>query len=160
MIRFIKSTLYYSLAWILAGYLFVLMHWPNGQQMLLGALTLHTISYIAYVWVSKETRDPRSIYAILLLLGLFVSSMFNLGGASLFLGAQVLLHLFAKEYLKASDIKGQKTLSILGASITTIGVTFKVLHWPGAYVMIIVGLSCLMTLLLLIGMVKGRNKQA
>ncbi len=162
MKKFLITTIYSSLAITVFGYLFNLMHWTNGRELMFGGFWLHVASYLAYSLLVKD-KDERIVYPFLfLIVGLVLAqinaleSIGKVGFSIALLVAYIAFHLFTKNYL--SEIKEPKLLRPIKwvcLGMFVVGVLFKIMHWPYADVLLIVGLSTLGFILILSGIAKN-----
>jgi len=141
------------------GALFKIQHWPGGSILLaLGFLFLCFFFLPSSVYVLYTENKSSKKHLLMYLSGLFSSVIFLFGilfkvqhwpGASILitLGLVLLGLLFLPSlvFSKISDDKkeGNKTAYILGliAGVFYIaGFLFKIMHWPGASILIFLGL--------------------
>jgi len=139
-----------GIAGLIIGALFKILHWPGANLILL----------ISFIWVSVshfihfvQIRPKRTIdYAMLLLVVSFMlyqaisifhwphrkTALFLFAGAALFFFLSYLFSSIESNQSKTSlSIAIAKTLSSISIII---GALFKILHWPGAQIMLITGM--------------------
>lgn len=165
MQKFLYTTIYMTLGAMLLGYMLSVLHMlPEARELTIGALVLHTLAYVVYIFTSKDDRDPRALYAILILLAIYLLTMFVSGfsGTSILLMGHVAFHLFVPRYLTDREIN-YPIQSIIGGFLMLVAIgaiLFKIMHWPSVFGMMILGFGGLSLLLFAIGMIKGLNKKA
>lgn len=139
------------------GSLFKVFHWPGGSVLLvLGFLTLCLVFLPTSVYVLyKETRSNKNVLTYLT--GFIAAFAFTLGvlfkvqhwpasGILLVVGEFMLIALFlpallAQSIRNVSDRlhKASIIIAFLAAGILAAGYLFKLMHWPGAAILLVAG---------------------
>jgi hypothetical protein len=165
-----------SLALIAIGTAFKIMHWPGSSPILiLGFFTLCFVFFPAAIYLNytyrKEQKKPLlnlSIAAggITFMVGVLFKLMHWPGAALLlFAGWTIILGIFLPILLfvklKEAESKKEKNVYILGVIsliIFEISTMFKMFHWPGAALLMLVGGLLLIAVFLpLFASLKFRN---
>lgn len=170
MKKFLITLLYASLATLVVGYLFRVLHYPDFKDVTIFAFWLHIGSYLGYSLLVKE-KDDRMMYPMIMLLGVVSVTVFNIsleGVMSpmmlstilflLFLG-YVSYHLLIRNYLDFNDLKFLPKLNYIAIGLSVLATVFKLAHWPYADKVLIIGCSALAFMLLLTGVTKGLKRQ-
>lgn len=161
MKKFLIASIYISLALLVIGYMFRIMHFDGARELLWGGLWMHIASYVGYSFVVKN-KDNRIGYALIILIAIVAINTFKPDisyNQSLVLAlvisiAYVSVHLFIKNYLHASSPKMASIFSFVAFGVFLVGALFKIMHWPSAGILSMVGLSALAVSLVLIGVTK------
>jgi hypothetical protein len=162
MKKILTTLIYASLATMVVAYLFKTLHWVGFGGMAVASLWLHIGSYLGYSLLVKE-KDDRILYPMIVLVLAVVANVFNLGvDSSIFavviyviLVAYVAFHLLAKDYLGENDIPFLRKISIVALVIFALAGIFKLMHFPGADILLMVGCAATAFMLLLVGTTKG-----
>ena len=123
---------------------------------------MHIASYIGYSALLKN-KDHRIGYALFILVAVvalntfkppinYTQSLLITVGISV---AYLAIHILIKNYLLSSSPKWISWFGMAGFVLYVVASLFKILHWPWADVLLVVGLSTLATALLLLGMTKS-----
>ncbi|HQW05823.1 MAG: hypothetical protein IPH05_10590 [Flavobacteriales bacterium] len=139
-----------GIAGLFIGTLFKVMHWPGANiiSVISGVLVVAATVFIVLTkpkpWVTGELL--RSLIGILLVTFLLLKvlhipfSTASLGGATL-----ALVALFVVERQNFDPRKAMQLRSpwLIGPSaiLFVLGTLFKVMHWPGASVMLVLGMT-------------------
>ena len=162
MKKILTTLIYASLATMVVAYLFKTLHWTGFGNMAVASLWLHIGSYLGFSLLVKE-KDDRILYPMIVLVLAVLANVLNLGvGSSIFavvvyvvLVAYVAFHLLAKGYLGENDLPFLKKVSISAVVIFALAGIFKLMHFPGANVLLIIGCAATAFMLLLVGTTKG-----
>lgn len=168
--RFMKNTMkifgIVTLILLALGATCKIFHWPGASIMLtLGFFFMVAVFFPATIWVlRKEAKfEGKTFFAILtyLAFSLFmVGVLFKVqhwpGSALLLVAGLGLVTIVFLPYLLSRNLrqlnnKKQKTIYIVGYAsliIYIIGFVFKLMHWPGAAIMLILGSISLTTVFL------------
>ncbi len=158
--RFMKTTMKIfgnvSLALIGLGTIFKILHWPGASiGLTLGFLLLGLIFYPATILASYRKNGRKNLFLhIIPMLG-GIALMFGIlckiqhwPGASIFLtsGWGILLLIFLPIWLITRAIKSNNkketlvyAIGVIGVIIFELSTLFKIQHWPGASMMLIIG---------------------
>lgn len=146
------------------GYLFKLMHWPGAGPILVLSLGFLSLFYLPVYYIYKRKVLNNWKIRLTIGLGIFCLSAFILGvlfkimhwpGAgpllvvSMVFFSLLVLPAYSVYKFRRSESKAEKGMHIMGGisvAFITLGVIFKIMHWPGAGPSLIVG-----TFLLLCG---------
>jgi len=158
--RFMKTTMKIfgnvSLALIGLGTIFKILNWPGASIGLsLGFLLLGLIFYPATILASYRKRGRKNLFLhILAILGgifLMFGILFKIqhwpGASKLLVSGWVILLLlflpiwFIKYAIQSKNQKetGIYAMGVIGVIIFELSALFKIQHWPGASIMLIVG---------------------
>jgi hypothetical protein len=167
MKKFLITLIYASLATMVVAYLFKTLSWAGFGEMAVASLWLHIGSYLGYSVLVKENKDDRILYPMIVLVVIVLANVFNLGAESsamvliafVVLLAYVAFHLLAKDYLDKNDIPILRKISMGVLGIFIIAGIFKLLHFSGADMLLIVGCGAVAFMLLLVGTTKGLKRK-
>lgn len=158
--RFMKTTMKIfgnvSLALIGLGTIFKLLHWPGASiGLTLGFLFLGLIFYPATILASYRKSGRKNLFlhilsiigGILLMFGILFKIQHWPGASKLLIGGWgILLLLFLPLWLINYAIKSKNktetwiyAIGVIGVIIFELSSLFKIQHWPGASLMLIVG---------------------
>ena len=158
--RFMKTTMKIfgnvSLALIGLGTIFKILHWPGASiGLTLGFLLLGLVFYPATISASYRKNGRKYLFLHILAIIGGVALMFGIlfkiqhwPGASILLtsGWGILLIIFLPIWLIIYTIKSNNkketriySLGVLGVIIFELSALFKIQHWPGAVIMLIIG---------------------
>lgn len=144
--RVLRSIQGLCLALFLLGTLFRMLHFENANTLLNTGVFGTALSLMASVNFDKSVvRKPGNILLILLLLLTYIHSnhILSIWYWISFLRVGILLYL---AYLVIQDPDKilntiSKVLISMALIITLIAILFKILHWPGADIQLIIGFS-------------------
>ncbi len=160
-VKILTSPIRISIAVLIIGILFKIMHWPYGNIIITVAFSSISILYI-FRFLNKTNKKWLDYAKLLLVVSFSIRGIF------------VILHLPFKDVLNIvaliavigwlalggyKDYYGSKTKSLwqnmvgIGAVVIFVGALFKIMHWPGASIMLVFGL-CLVALYYLISVIK------
>lgn len=158
--RFMKTTMKIfgnvSLALIGFGTIFKILHWPGASIALtLGFLLLGLVFYPATIAASFRKNGRKKLFLHIIAIVGGVALMFGIlfkiqhwPGASILLtsGWVILLLIFLPIWLIIHAINSSNkketliyTTGVIGVIIFELSTLFKVQHWPGASIMLIIG---------------------
>ena len=153
---------------VLASMLFKMMHWPFESVFLLLSSAVFLLAYIAHLVLrpNKITRDYYKFGAALFWLANVISRQFYLGNTLLF----TILFLVCLGFMIASPkrehivqksvVNTVRTICIYVGIVAIIGgAGFKIMHWPGSSLAIIIGYLLLMIWIVLGAFTKVENVQ-
>lgn len=141
---------------LIIGSLFKIMHWPHANLIMVSAFSLIFIIYPLRFWKKNKKLliDYIKLFGVCIWAIRGVFSTFHLNYSDiltlltlLFFGAWVVLE--AINYIKPEQEQNSKlsvveTIATLifafGAVFVIIGFAFKILHWPYANILLIIGL--------------------
>ncbi|MGB0850839.1 MAG: hypothetical protein ACPGTP_06305 [Bacteroidia bacterium] len=171
MKKFLITLLYASLATLVVGYLFRVLHYPEFKDVTIFAFWLHIGSYLGYSLLVKD-KDDRMMYPMIMLLAVVSVTVFNIsleGVMSpvmlstilflLFLG-YVSYHLLTRNYLDTNELKILSKLNMVAIALCIIATVFKLSRWPYADKILIAGCGSVAFMLLLTGVTKGLKRDA
>lgn len=136
------------------GILFKIMHWPGAKLILSSVLILLPIVYSIRFYFKDKKLFSDYLKLVLVIIGSFAYLLhkilhwpfgkelyiLTLALLCVFLLFQVYRYLFKNE-TEQSPIWNTKTAFSIPGVIVFIGVLFKIMHWPGASILLIVGLA-------------------
>lgn len=155
-----------TLIMLAVGATFKIFHWPGASILLaFGFLLLITVFFPATIWVlRKEAKfKSKTLFTIITYLSfsifmagvLFKVQHWPGSGMLLVVGLGSITFLFLPyllfQNLKSSTNKRQKRIYIVGyisLMIYILGFVFKIMHWPGAAIMLMLGSVSLTTFFL------------
>jgi GldL N-terminal domain len=154
-IKILKTPLRISIAIIFIGVMFKIMHWPYRDWIMTTGFSLVAILY-PFRFFKKEQKKildyaklffvvSWAIYGIFSILHLPYKMGFEIARSVSFIfwivmeGVNYLTKRERKEY-RVLHIVSYVLVSI-SAALIFIGALFKIMHWPGAGPMLVVGLS-------------------
>lgn len=155
-----------ALATISIAALFKIQHWPGASILLtLGFLFVAGVFYPATLFVMyKEMFNRKKVaFVFITFLGGFLFMLGTLFKLQHWPGAGIMMTagslgliitmiisgiLFVPSKTSTSNISGIKLTGIIGAILLLLGTIFKVQHWPGAAITIIVGSVMLISVFL------------
>ena len=157
---------------LMAGVAFKIFHWPGGGIILSLALLLTSLVFLplfAMVRIRDTRQQDETVPMGLYLTGLIAGMLSILGtlfkiqhfpGASILLTlglgtlALVFLPLYASVKKKEAESKNEKFNyrlvigGVIAGALVLIGAMFKIMHWPGAGIVILVSWSLVAIILL------------
>lgn len=154
--RILYATLRLSIAFYIIGLLFKIMHWPNGGSLLLVSTIAIILAYPFRFMHKKEKSELDYIKLGLVLFWGIHSILYNyhLPGQRFFQYGTIVLFVAwlimggPTNFVQAGNNEKPRkllylSLFLLGACMvsTAIGSLFKIMHWPYADVLLILGLS-------------------
>jgi hypothetical protein len=153
-----------AIIFMCVGCLAKVMHWPGSAVMLLLSLGFLSLFYLPVYYMYKRKsmngwkERLRTGFGIFCLSAFFLGVIFKTmhwpGAGPLFVLSMVLFSLgFVPAYMinkfRNSENGAEKAMHVFGGivvSFITLGIAFKIMHWPGANILLM-----LATLLLLMG---------
>lgn len=162
MQKFLTAAVYTTLSLLVIGYLFRLMHWQGSRELLWGGFWMHIASYIGYSALVK-IKDSRISYALMILvvvvalntfkpdINYSISLIITIAISAVYLS----IHIFIRDYLLAASPKWVKWFGVAALALYIVAALFKILHFAGADIMLVISLSSLATSLMLMGMTKS-----
>ena len=159
MKKILTTLIFASLAVVLATYAFVTLRWDGFEGLAIGSTWLHIGAYLAYSLLVPD-KDHRIVYPMAVILILVLLNTFNvefMGPITtiLLLVTYVGFHLVVSTYMGKSQLKFIPVGGILSLSAMVVGVLFKIMHWPGAVNLVVLGTAVSALLLLLAGVSKN-----
>jgi hypothetical protein len=160
--KFLTAAVYTTLSLLVIGYLFRLMNWDGSRELLWGGFWMHIASYIGYSALLRN-KDHRIGYALFILVAVVAINTFkpsiNYSQSLLIMvgisAVYLAIHIFIKNYLLSSSPRWISWFAMVGFVVYVVASLFKILHWPGADILLVVGLSSLASALMLLGMTKS-----
>lgn len=139
----IEALLQVCIGFILYAVLSKIMHWPNGELILLISSTCFLLIYPVYFWL-KETKKKIDFVklALALLWGLAtIFSTLDLPYSNIlsYLAFGAFIVWFFMNGLKKEN-RVSSVLFILSAFSIFLGSIFKLMHWQGAAILLITGI--------------------
>jgi hypothetical protein len=163
MKSFIITSIYTSLAFMVFGYLFRILHWEGSRELLWGGFWLHVASYLGYSLLVKD-KDDRIVFPLALLVLMIILNNVEIVNQSVMQWtsfivaiAYLSIHLFFKDYLNKGVFPNPIAVAAGGMLIYMVAALFKILHWPGADVMLMIGLLSLGFICIYLGISKSIN---
>ena len=136
---------------LLVGFLFKVMHWPGANISLLAGCLLIAVS-IALLFVKRKSTLSageviRPLGGLLLLCTALMHTLQWPGGTLAFYGSVLLVAatlLSDRTHIDLPRISDLRAPALLfaGLALVTGGIFFKTMHWPGANIMLLLGLAC------------------
>jgi hypothetical protein len=154
--KILKVPLRLSISILIIGMLFKIMHWPYGAEIVACAFGAIIIVYPFRFW-NKKPKFVIDYVKLILLISWALNGIFTILHLpyKIYLSAVASISLIvwlvmeASRYFRkgvkeesksSSPISSYGVLSVSGILIF-IGVLFKIMHWPGAGPLLILGLS-------------------
>lgn len=152
-VKILRTPLRISIAVLILGFLFKIMHWPYGNLIITVSFILISILYF-FRFFNKSKKIlldyaklllvfSFSIRGIIITLHLPFKDVFNI--IALIAALAWLLLGGHKDYYGNSSVSNNKyfrgSVIGIGSIVIIVGALFKMMHWPGASIMLIVGLS-------------------
>jgi hypothetical protein len=144
------------IGFLIFGGIYRMMGWPNSHRIMAGSLIGFALIYLIQFFNNPSKTRLGYFTVIALLIGVAngIVSIYYLPHAHIYqmlalLCGFVWLGLEVYNFMKSGKIKRQETwrylikdgLYVAAFGITGLGVISKIMHWPGAGLLIIVGLS-------------------
>ncbi|MBI3135634.1 MAG: hypothetical protein HYZ14_13235 [Bacteroidetes bacterium] len=141
---------------LIIGFMFKIMHWPGAKAILVSTLTLLSIfSILAFgVTRARKTTDYIKLFLRLSFAAYLILQTLHWPGkigAGIVLLASFAMWIWYDGFALNKGIGNQNsgirkkipnTLLIVGGLTTLIGILLKIMHWPGAGIMLIFGIGC------------------
>jgi uncharacterized membrane protein (DUF106 family) len=166
MKKTMKITGNISLAMIMFGTVFKIMHWPGaGPFLVFGFFILCAVFFPVAIYVNYKNASKKKnlilhisilIGGIIFMLGVIFKIMHWPGAGPLLLFGDLLLVFISLPillYVKIKNAEKKKDKRIYSLGIISLGMfalftIFKIMHWPGASILMLVGFTLLISVFL------------
>lgn len=148
---------YIAITFMCMGFLFKMMHWPGAALALILSQGFLSFFYLPmyYIYKRKELIDWKARFTFgfgllcfsIFMLAVLAKIMHWPGAGPMFVLAMAFFSLiFIPSYTiskcRHAENKSQKGMHIFGGiaiAFITLGILFKIMHWPGASILLVVG---------------------
>jgi hypothetical protein len=163
MKKFLTTLIFASLAILVMANLYKVMLWDGLAEMSLASIWLHIGSYLAYALLVHD-KDSRIVFPMGALVIFLIFNMLHILTTNIFvilglLVAYVAYHLVTPHYLGKSNLPYIGVAGVIGLFLIVIGSGMKIMHWPWASELFIIGSGLTAFILLLTGSTKGLERK-
>lgn len=172
-VKILRAPLRISIAVLIVGVMFKIMHWPFGAWIIVFGFSLIAVLY-PFRFMNKKSKVLLDYARLLFVICWAVYGIF----AALHLPYKIIFDVLRSisfvfwiimegiNYFSKVKEKKSGTINIISyiiiaisAALVLVGALFKIMHWPGAGPMLVVGLSLVVIWFLLDFFKIGKSKE-